>query len=316
MARTLAHQIAAFDLAHLHSVFLWPTCAAARAARRTGVPYVLSPRGMLVKDLVRVRSRYIKTAWLVLVERANLAHAAAIHVTSLVEATELKDFGYRLKGRIFEVPNGVTVARQIAAERTPEQPYLIMLGRISWKKRIEIALEALKLVDGIRLVIAGGDDEGLSPALRDRAASLGVLDRVDVIGPVDGERKRQLLAGALALLMPSLSENFGKAALEAMAEGTPAIVVAKVGVADIVKKSDAGFVVAPTGTAFADAIRQLQSDPELRGRMSENARTEIVARYSWPAIAARMEREYQVILNDLGKRAKLTDRPCSIRSPH
>ena len=106
-----------------------------------------------------------------------------------------------------------------------QSPYLVMLGRINWKKRIDIALEAVKLVDGIRLVIAGGDDDGLAAALRARAAALGVAERVEFVGPVAGLRKRQLLQGALALLMPSLSENFGNSALEAMAEGTPVIVV-------------------------------------------------------------------------------------------
>jgi glycosyltransferase involved in cell wall biosynthesis len=87
MARMLASEIGSFDLVHLHSVFLWPTWAAARAARRRGIPYALSPRGMLVKDLLRARSRYAKTAWIALIERANLAHAAGIHVTSPVERT-------------------------------------------------------------------------------------------------------------------------------------------------------------------------------------------------------------------------------------
>ena len=140
-------------------------------------------------------------------------------------------------------------------------------------------------------MIAGGDDEGLAAALRARAASLGVLDRVEFAGPVDGRRKRRLLRGALALLMPSLSENFGNSALEAMAEGTPVIVVPQVGVADIVRESGGGFVVAPTAAAFADAVRQLQDDRDLRARMGERARAAVAANFSWPAIAARMEHD-------------------------
>src|SRR5512137_1024098 len=49
MGRMLKQEVGSFDLVHLHSVFLWPTWAAARAARGSSVPYVLSPRGMLVK---------------------------------------------------------------------------------------------------------------------------------------------------------------------------------------------------------------------------------------------------------------------------
>src|SRR5262245_51725168 len=56
LARALNNEIGQFDAVHLHSVFLWPTWAAARAAHKAGVPYVLSPRGMLVKELIRRRS--------------------------------------------------------------------------------------------------------------------------------------------------------------------------------------------------------------------------------------------------------------------
>ena len=69
--------IAGFDLVHLHSVFLWPTSAAARAAERAGVPYLLAPRGMLVGDLLRRHGRLRKRLWIRLVERHTLAHAAA-----------------------------------------------------------------------------------------------------------------------------------------------------------------------------------------------------------------------------------------------
>ncbi|MGB8739744.1 MAG: glycosyltransferase, partial [Xanthobacteraceae bacterium] len=56
LGRALENEIGKYDIVHLHSVFLWPTWAAARAARKAGVPYVLSPRGMLVKDLISRRS--------------------------------------------------------------------------------------------------------------------------------------------------------------------------------------------------------------------------------------------------------------------
>src|SRR5262249_8399476 len=51
------------DIVHLHSVFLYPTWMGARAAMRASVPYVLSPRGMLVHDLITRRSTLIKRTW-------------------------------------------------------------------------------------------------------------------------------------------------------------------------------------------------------------------------------------------------------------
>ena len=105
-ACALAATVAGFDAVHLHAVYLWPIWAGARAARAEGVPYVISPRGMLVPELIRRRSRWVKAAWITLVERANLEAAAAIHTTSSVEAAHLAGFGWTLPP-VVTIPHGV-----------------------------------------------------------------------------------------------------------------------------------------------------------------------------------------------------------------
>jgi glycosyltransferase involved in cell wall biosynthesis len=220
-----------------------------------------------------------------------------------VERSDIEQFGFRLRGRMFEVPNGVEIAAGVPPQASTVSPYLLMMGRINWKKRIELGLDVVKLVDGVRLVIAGGDDEGLAAALRERAAALGIAERVEFAGVVEGPRKRELLHGALALLMPSLSENFGNSALEAMAEGAPVITVSQVGIADAVERSGGGFVVAPDAAAFGAAVRQLLADPDLRSRMGRRGRAAVVGEYSWTAVAERMELEYRAIVDDFRRRA-------------
>lgn len=106
LGRALHHAIGKLNVVHLHSVFLWPTWAAARTARNAGVPYVLSPRGMLVKDLIARRSRFAKSAWIHLIERSNVERAAALHLTSPLEGAELERFGWRLP-RLAVIPNAI-----------------------------------------------------------------------------------------------------------------------------------------------------------------------------------------------------------------
>ena len=106
MRQALGLNVASFDIVHLHSVFLWPTSVAAQAARKAGVPYVLSPRGMLVGDLIRRRSSLAKRAWIALFERRNIEEAAAVHLTSEIEASELRALGFRC-ARLAVVANGI-----------------------------------------------------------------------------------------------------------------------------------------------------------------------------------------------------------------
>jgi glycosyltransferase involved in cell wall biosynthesis len=76
LAKALRCAMSGADVTHLHSVFLWPTWAAARLARKSHIPYVISPRGMLVKELIASRNMIIKSAWIGLIERSNLERAS------------------------------------------------------------------------------------------------------------------------------------------------------------------------------------------------------------------------------------------------
>ena len=69
LARRVRETIGEFDVAHIHAVFLLPLRDAARAAARAGVPYVVTPRGMLIRVLIQRKSRWVKTAWINLIER-------------------------------------------------------------------------------------------------------------------------------------------------------------------------------------------------------------------------------------------------------
>src|SRR5205823_3838083 len=137
LAKALRREVVEFDLVHLHSVFLWPTWAAARLAREVNVPYLISPRGMLVKELIERRSRFAKSAWIGLIERSNFESASAIHVTSELEEQELRRFNWRLP-QVAMIPNGVedlesahgNPSRDVA-ELASHQPLMLFLGRIS-----------------------------------------------------------------------------------------------------------------------------------------------------------------------------------------
>ena len=61
---------------------------------------------MLVRELIARRSRLAKSAWIHLIEKSNIERAAAVHLTSELEASELQRFGWRLP-RIAVIPNGI-----------------------------------------------------------------------------------------------------------------------------------------------------------------------------------------------------------------
>jgi len=304
MVRALHEQVPRFDILHLHSIYLWPTTAAARVARKYGVPYVLAPRGMLVGELIRRKSRWLKTAWIQLFERRNLAGAAVIHFTSRLEKEEATKLGVRFNATCV-VPNGVDEDEICDGSDESDLPpgfpfrhqrFLLFIGRINWKKGLDRLICALPFVPDCRLVIAGNDEEQYQPGLEILATQKGVHERISFIGPVYGLDKRAILGRATALVLPSYSENFGNVALEGMAAGCPVVVTPEVGAADLVLEAGAGVVLDGSPEKLGRGIADLIADPERGRTMGQRGRDAVVAKYTWEAIAHRMEAVYRMAL--------------------
>lgn len=289
MRAALDREIANYDVVHLHSVFLWPTYAAARAAERLRVPYVISPRGMLVPELIARKSAFAKRLWMRAFERRTFARAAGVHFTARTEWDDAVRTAMPLPAP-FIVPNGIDLPAASAMSRLPDT--LLALGRINWKKGLDRLLDAVQAVPDVKVVIAGNDEENLTPQLRAQAERNGIAGRVEFRGPVAGAEKETLFATATALVLPSLSENFGNVVLEAMAAAMPVIVTREVGLAADVEQAEAGIVIDGAPASLAGAIQRLLHDPELRAQMGRRGRELVSARFTWDRVAREMEEQY------------------------
>lgn len=291
LRRALQTTVRGFQIVHAHACFLLPPTWAARAAAAAGVPYLFSPRGMLVPELIAARSGWIKRAWIRGFDARSLREAAAVHVTS---EREREDLLRVLPGinRFAVVANGVDWPAQVNERGgRSDELRVLCLGRVNWKKGIDLAIRALASVPAARLRIVGNDEEGLRPELEKLAESLGLAERVAWSGPLYGAAKAAAYAEADVLLMPSLSENFGNSALEAMAAGLPVLTTPEVGAAALVQSAGAGLVVERSETALTAALARLAADPKARQRMGQAGRA-AAREQSWDAQAARMEAIY------------------------
>jgi glycosyltransferase involved in cell wall biosynthesis len=297
MRAELARSVPGFDVVHTHAVFLWPPLAAARIAERARVPHVMAPRGMLVSELIARKSRIVKSAWIRLFERRSIEAAAAVHVTSQVEAEGIASLGLRPR-RIAVIANGIDMPDLSALctmPATDARPYVLSLGRINWKKGLDRLIAAMQAVPDTDLVLAGNDEEGLRPHLAAQAAELGLAQRVRFLGEVRGDAKWLLIAGASLFALPSHNENFGIAVLEAMACAVPVVVTPEVGLAATVKAAGAGLVVAGEPAVLGRAIAGLLADPGRGRAMGAAGRAAAEQQFSWAAIGRQVEALYHDI---------------------
>jgi glycosyltransferase involved in cell wall biosynthesis len=299
LGRALDEAIARCDLVHIHGLWTLPGWAAARRARRAGVPVVISPRGMLDPGSIAQRAWRKRIAYAV-VERRNLLGAAFLHATSDAEARALRLW---VPGSpVVTVPNGVDLPGPVVSPGDARlrlgipdgAPLLLFLGRIHPIKRLDLLAAAFDRVRAAlpeaHLVIAGPDERGERRRLEPFFAAAG--HSVHWIGETGDAEKWALLAAADLLVLCSDSESFGMSALEAMAAGTPVVATRTCPWPEI-ETARAGFWVAQEPKAIARAALAILHDDELAGEMGARGRVLARTRYSWDVVASAMAGRYR-----------------------
>jgi len=297
LRQALQAGIASYDLVHIHGLWHRPGWDAGRAARVAGVPYVISPRGMLEQDAVAIR-RFRKVIAFSLIERRNLRFAAALHATSDTEVSTLER--RRLGPTVFLAPNGVNLEPVARAESetilrtlglTPRDRFILFLGRIHPIKRLDLLAGAARLLRArdVKIVIAGPDERGHRASLEPLFAASGLSTRW--IGSVDEQQKRALLGAAKALVLCSDSESFGLAVLEAMAAGVPVVTTDTLPWQELAAEH-AGYHVPQTAVAIAEALDEVLRDPPKAVAMGARGRALVERRYTWSIVAQTMLTQY------------------------
>ena len=185
---------------------------------------------------------------------------------------------------------GVDTTRITAGEPSRSQRF-VLAGRIMWQKNVELAVDAVRLLDaeGVRapVVVAGAVDEKSRPYLADlrrRATGLPVEFHPD---PTDAELV-DLYRTSTAALFTARNEDFGIVPLEAMAAGTPVLAVDNGGPRETVVDGVTGWLLPPTPEAFAARMRDVLADPSAVAAMRPDARRRAEA-FGWQRLTDRVD---------------------------
>ena len=308
LRRALRERAREFDIVHITSVFLAASSLGARAAQAADKPYLISPRGSLMRAPLEKRSALKKSLYLKLVERRNLERADAIHFTTEAEQAEYAALGYRLRRGVV-VPNGLDPetlpegdAQAFRAKHNigPEHKVVLFLGRLSWKKGLDTLIPAFasvaREVPEAVLVIAGGDDENYSGTLNKLIDDAGVRDKVRLVGPSSRKDTSAAYQAADLFAFASYSENFAITAVEAMHFGLPVVLSEGIGVSPRVAAAQAGVVLPKDAAAFAREITALLKDPARAKQLGARGKALVTAEYSCEKMAAQFLAAYNEIV--------------------
>jgi glycosyltransferase involved in cell wall biosynthesis len=191
----------------------------------------------------------------------------------------LRQHGLRVPSQ--PVSNGIDVSRFSPKGRDEalrrqlglpaDRPLILYIGRLSDEKRVQVLVDALAQLHVPAHLAIGGIGPS-AEALKEHAASLGIVDRVTFLGRVPEDDLVPLYRLGDVFVMPSTAELQSVAALEALAVGLPVVAAHAGALPELVRDGHNGLLFTPDDSAaLAEQLTRLVSDDTLRHTMSENA---------------------------------------------
>lgn len=211
------------DVVHIHGLWSPMLHSAVTWARRRGIPYAMSPHGMLQKWALKNRW-WKKAAGLILYQWADLHRAALLHATAESEVEDIRRL--RLRNRVVVAPLGVRLPELVPNGRGGTRKTLLFVSRLQRKKGLPNLIRAWAQLPNKadwRVRIVGPDQENHLAELRTLCSELDVVADFDFVGPKYGAELDEEYRRADLFVLPTYSENFGSVVIEALAHSVPVI---------------------------------------------------------------------------------------------
>ncbi len=285
------------DVVHSHGLWLPLNHAASVAARRLGVPLLISPHGMLEGWSLRYHALRKRLA-LALYQHRDLRLARALHAASAQEAAGLQRLG--LEKDIAVAGHGVDLPVLDPRQSREQQPHVaLFVGRIHPKKGLLNLVRAWESLrpSAWRMVVAGPDEVGHRAVVESAIAEAGLERSFTLTGAIDDHTKDALLRQADLFVLPTHSESFGQAVAEALAYGVPVITTREAPWQALETHGSGWWVdvgVAPLARALDEAFALSGAE---RRAMGARGRRYVAQNLRWNDAATRMRAVYRWLVN-------------------
>ncbi|MBX3413357.1 MAG: glycosyltransferase [Pirellulales bacterium] len=301
---TLRREIGNFDVVHLYGFRSLQTTAAARIARKAGVPYVITGRGSLTYEQGNRRYKRLYDAVL---GRSILHHATKCLPFNEFEKKQFVALGVADE-RIETIPLGIDPTSFAdlpergafrAQHGLGDRPMALFLGRFHPIKGLDLLVpavaRAVRELPELCVCLAGSDD-GVQREIEAQVARHGLADNIRFVGHLRDRDKLQALVDSDLLVLPSRYDLFPNVLCEAWACRRPVVVCEGCGIADLVRDRQLGLVARFDEADLAEKLLAAARDPDWRQTTGELAYQFVTTQLDSREIAERHERLYASIV--------------------
>lgn len=291
------------DVVHNHSIWMLPNSYSSRIASSTKKPVVITAHGTLEQWAIR-HSGWKKRIVGTLFQNHDLHAADCIHVNSESEMEGVRAYG--LKSPIAIIPNGIHLPDfdplpsseefHAAFPTTRGRRIILFMARLHVKKGLDHLLRAWGRLHAEfpdwQLVVAGPDC-GLGQPAREIVEATGLHHSVTFTGNLNGSVRLSALAAADLFALPSFSEGFSMAVLEALACRLPTLITPGCNFREAAA-AGAAVEVSPDVAGTESGLRHLLSTTDAeRSEMGRRGRKLVEDHYTWDRVAEQTLELYQ-----------------------
>ena len=284
-----------FDLVHLQGLWSPKLHRIAKACRKAGVKYVMSPRGMLDPWALSVK-KWKKCLAMFLYQKRDLKGAAAFHVTASMEEQSVRAQG--LRQPVIIAPNGVDLPDVMPPKTSAMPKTAIFLSRLHPGKGLLTLAEAWACVkpQGWRMKVVGPDSYGHKAEVVAKLTELGILAQWEFVDMLNDIEKWSAYRAADLLVHPSVSENFGITIVEGLAAGLPVIATKGTPWQEL-ETCNCGWWIDIGVEPLVEALQEAMShSDEERAAMGARGRKLVEEKYTWDAVCKAMVDGYESVL--------------------
>ena len=294
------------DLVHFHLIWFYDKNIIAKELTKIGVPFIITTHGTYSKPHAYTGKRLL-AKWLFECDYLNMA--TEIHVITREEGTGLQTYGYTDKS--FVAYNGVDL-NKIPEKRNntffKDKKYsnkikLIWVGVLREDKNLRSLIKAISMLpeelkNEFICILVGPDYRNNAAQYLQLSRELGCQENFDYIGPLYAQDKYDAIESSDAYVMPSLSEVFSLAVIDAMACSKPCLVTSGCGLNYI---SDENFSVTcePYAEDIYRGLEELFSLKKEWKEMGIKSRQIVEEKLNWEAITEIMIVNYRRIIKDV-----------------
>jgi glycosyltransferase involved in cell wall biosynthesis len=314
LAQWLHKNVNKYDVVHTNALFSLPNLPVYWACQQRKVPYLITLHGMLEPWALSYKA-HKKKLFYDFLEKPAINKASGIQVLATPEQNSVKTLN--LKPPLFLIPNGIFAQdfellppASLFLEKFPEtknRKLILFLGRIDPKKGLDLLSSAFAKIHqqfpDTHLAIAGPDNVGYLPTVKNYFQDLGCLDTVTFTGMLTGEMKYSALSAASIYVAPSYSEGFSMSILEGMASGLPCIFTTACNFPEA-NEAQVAKVVGVNQEEITEALLWCLSNKEEANEMGQRARQFILENYTWNKIAIKLIEVYGSIIENHSKQIR------------